>query len=85
MKLKESFITHDTNGEQVMIDVAGGFNGLVRSNGTAAFIVELLKTEQTEDSIVEKMLETYDAPETVIQKDVKDIIAKLKQIGAIEG
>ena len=44
MKLKDIFITHDSDGEQVLIDVTSSFAGLVRSNKTAAFIVECLKT-----------------------------------------
>ena len=43
MRLKDTFITHDSDGEQVLIDVTSSFAGLVRSNKSAAFIVECLK------------------------------------------
>ena len=43
MRLKDTFITHDSDQEQVLIDVTSSFAGLVRSNRTAAFIVECLK------------------------------------------
>ena len=52
MKLKDIFITHDSDGEQVLIDVTSSFAGLVRSNKTAAFIVECLKTDTTKEQIV---------------------------------
>ena len=41
MKLKSTFITHTTDGEQLMISSDGKFNGMVRSNRTAAEIIDL--------------------------------------------
>lgn len=84
MRLKDTFITHDSDGEQVLIDVNSSFAGLVRSNKTAAFIVECLKTDTTEEQIVDDMYEKYDAPKEVLQKDVESIVEKLRGIGALE-
>lgn len=85
MKLKEGFITHETDGEQIMVAAGDvGFTGLVRSNKTAAFIVDCLKTETTKDAIVEAMAAKYDAPKTVIEKDVERILEKLRSIGAFD-
>ena len=61
MKLKESYITHDSDGEQILLDTSSSFAGLIRNNKTAAFIVECLKEDITEENIVETMLEKYDA------------------------
>ena len=60
------------------------FSGLVKSNATAAFIVNCLKEDTTEKKIVEKMLEKYDAPEDFISSDVKKILDKLRSIGALD-
>lgn len=84
MRLKDTFITHDSEGEQVLIDVTSSFAGLVRSNKTAAFIVDCLKTDTTKEQIVDAMYEKYDAPKEVLQKDVDAIIDKLRGIGALE-
>lgn len=46
MKLKDTFITHMSNGEQILVDASGKFSGLIRNNETAAFIVECLKKKQ---------------------------------------
>lgn len=83
MRLKDTFITHDSEGEQVLIDVTSSFAGLVRSNKTAAFIVDCLKTDTTKEQIVDAMYEKYDAPKEVLQKDVDAIIDKLRGIGAL--
>ncbi|MCD8120092.1 MAG: PqqD family protein [Lachnospiraceae bacterium] len=85
MKLKKEFIIYESDGEQIMVASAGEiFNGLVRSNPTAAFIVNCLREETTEDEIVRRMLEKYDATEEVIRADVARIIAQLSSIHALE-
>ena len=85
MKLKDGFYTHNVGDKQVMVGVAStGFSGLVRSNATAAFIVDQLKTETTEEAIVQTMLKKYDAPEEIIRRDVTMVIEKLRGISAIE-
>lgn len=85
MKLKEGFITHESDGEQIM--VAAGevrFSGMVRSNSTAAFIVDCLKEDTTQEQIVEKMLAVYDAPAEVIAADVAKVLDSLRSIGALD-
>ena len=85
MKLKEGFITMQSDGEQIMVSVGDTkFAGLVRSNKTAAFIVDCMKSETTKDAIVEAMAEKYDAPKDILAKDVEGIIAKLRSIGALD-
>ncbi|MCQ2490072.1 MAG: PqqD family protein [Ruminococcus sp.] len=84
MKLKNEFITHMDDETQIMIDVSAKFSGLIRSNKTAAEIVDYLKEDTTEAEIVSKMFEKYDAPESVIAADVSSIVAKLRSIGALD-
>ena len=85
MKLKEGFITHQTQGEHITVSAGGSsFNGLIRSNGTAGFIVECLKNDTTEEAIVEKMLAKYDAPRTLIAADVAKVLSSLRELGAID-
>ena len=85
MKLKEGFITHESKGEHIM--VPGGnihFAGLIRSNNTAAFIVEQLKKETTKKQIVDEMYVKYDETKDVIEKDVDKILNILRDIGAVD-
>ena len=84
MKLKKEFITHTSGDEQLMITAGGSFNGMVRSNKTAAFIIDMLKEETTKKAIVDAMLERYDADEAVISADVDKVIDALRGIGAID-
>ena len=84
MKLKDTYITHDSDGEQILLDTSSSFAGLIRNNKTAAFIVECLKEDITEENIVEAMFEKYDAPKEVLAKDVLDVIDKLRKVGALD-
>ena len=84
MKLNPKFLTHETKGEHITVSTTGTkFNGLIRSNPTAAFIVESLKNDTTESEIVDKMLEKYDVDRNTAEKDVANIIGKLRSIGAV--
>ncbi len=84
MRLKEGFVTHRTNEDQIMVGTGDvTFSGLVRSNHTAAFIVDALKEETTKEAIVESMCAIYDAPAEVIEKDVEKILNQLRSIGAL--
>jgi S-methylmethionine-dependent homocysteine/selenocysteine methylase len=87
MKLKKGFITHTIQNTQVMVAtgaVSGTFNGLARSNETAAFIINCLKQETTEADIVKKITDTYEVDQDKALNDVRKTIDQLQKIGAIE-
>lgn len=84
MKLKENFITQEMDGEQIMVAAGGGFAGMVRSNATAAFIVDCLKTGTTREAILDAMEKKYDAPREVMAADVDMVLRNLRKIGALD-
>lgn len=84
MKLKDGFITHSTGDEQIMVSTSGNFSGMVRSNSTAAAIINFLAEDTTRDGIVEKMNEIYEAPEGAIERDVDRVLESLRSIGALD-
>ena len=85
MKLKDSFMTQDVDGIQFLVPVGQEFfSGIVRSNPTAAFIVNQLKRDTTEEAIVEAMCREYDAPREQIASDVAEILSTLRRIRALD-
>ncbi len=85
MKLKADFITQEVEGVQFLVPVGReAFRGLVRSNATAAFIVNCLKRETTEEEIVSALLEEYDVPRETAAGDVAEILKTLRSIRALE-
>ena len=73
-----------SGNEQLMISAGGNFNGMVRSNSTAAEIIDMLKNEITREEIIAAMFEKYDVEESVLAADVDKVIGKLREIGAID-
>lgn len=84
MKLKANFITQEMDGEQIMVAAGGGFAGMVRSNATAAFIVDCLKNETTREAVLDAMGQKYDAPREVMAADVDMVLGNLRRIGALD-
>lgn len=84
MKLKETFVTQNMDGEQIMVSADGGFSGMVRSNATAAFIIDQLKKNTTRDAILDAMEQKYDASREVMAKDVDMVLGNLRKIGALD-
>lgn len=85
MKLNPQFVTRDMPDSQIMVAVgSAAFSGIVRSNKTAAFIVDQLKTETTKEKILAAMQQKYDADVSVMEKDLDMVIEKLRGIGALD-
>ncbi len=85
MKLRKEFITHNTESESLLVPAGGaGWSGLVRGNKTLGAILELLKTETTEEAVTNAMKERFNASEDMIATDVKKALSELRKIGAID-
>ena len=88
MKLKDDYILYNASEEELIAvatgDEAENFNGLLRANKTAGAIMEYLKEELTEDELVARMLERFDATEEEMREGVKEVLETLRSVGAIE-
>ena len=87
MRLNKDIMLGNIDGRDFAVPtgkLAKSFNGIINNNPTANFIFNLLKTEQTEESIVKAMTEKYDAPEEVIRADVKEVLEIIRNAGILE-
>ena len=87
MRLKKEIVLGSIDGKDFAIatgSMSKKIKGIINNNATANFIFQLLKEEQTEDSIVQAMCERYDAPEETIRADVKEILAQLDDMGILD-
>ena len=85
MKLKDGFITHEMDGKQLLVGTGRTrFAGMVKSNQTAAFLVDLLKTEISREQLLAAMLEKYDVAEDVASRDLDKVLETLRSIGALD-
>ncbi len=84
MKLSKEFIAHNTGRESILVPTgAAGFFGLAKGNDTFGEILALLECETTEEELVEKLFDKYDAPREKIAADVHRAVTELRSIGAV--
>ena len=86
MKLNKDFIMHNTGEEILLVPTAAArFHGLVQGNKAVEVILSCLQNDTTEDEILSVMKEKFDGDEEDMREDIRDVIKKLKEIGAIDG
>lgn len=83
MKLKENFITHTIGGQHFLLQVDSS-STLLQLNETAAFIVEQLKENVSENEIVCRILDNYGISDTVAKPAVSRVIAQLLEYDALQ-
>ena len=54
------------------------FHHLIILNKAEAFLWQLLKTDQTEESLLRNVMRTYEVDEGTARKDIADFIERLK-------
>ena len=81
---------HTVAGENMLVAIGEAsrqFNGIVKLNETAAFIVEQLQSETTVGEIAAALKAAYEIDEETaagLEHDVEAVIASLKEVNAIE-
>lgn len=81
MRIVSGFILRQVVGETVAIpsgDSAHLLSGLMALNETGAFLFQLLQSEQTEQSLVQAMLEEYDTDAATAAADVAEFLELLR-------
>ena len=93
MKIKSGFILRENivgndNSVGVVICVdssASNLNCYIQLNETGIFIWKMLENGAEKQDVVSAILKEYEgAPIDVVEKDVDNVIAELKKIGAID-
>ena len=86
MKLKDGIIVRELDGEFVAVDAGIGedrFNGMLKLNKTAAFVLECLRTDTDENGIVSRLTEKYDVDAATAAENVRKVVETLKKTGLI--
>ena len=85
MKLNKGFILHNDGNETLLVSTGEAeFSGLVRCNATAGLILSCLERDVTETEIIAELQEKFDGSEEAIATDVRKILLRLREIGAID-
>lgn len=86
MKRNEDFLLRDVAGSLVIVPVGAAvtaFPGMITLNATAAYLWELLETEQTVDTLTAALMDRYDVEEIRAREDVVAFVERLKPTGAL--
>ncbi|MDO5560476.1 MAG: PqqD family protein [Oscillospiraceae bacterium] len=87
MKLKNGMITDDSNGEFIAVatgEASRYFNGLIRSNSTADYILRKLMTETTKEELLESVLDKYDVDDDTASGDIDKILMQLRELHLLD-
>lgn len=86
MHIVPGFIVREIAGEIVAIPsgaAAQKLSGLVALNPSGKMLFELLQTEQTEESLVAAMLDTYEIDIDTAKADVSEFLQIFRQSGIL--
>ncbi len=87
MKIKSGFLLHTMGNENVVVAVeerTKEFRGMIRLNGTGAFIWEKLQEECSAEGLAEAMIEKYGITKEVADDAVATFTKKLSDAGVLE-
>lgn len=82
MKLKYNFIVNKVADNYMAVPVGNDvvdFNGILKLNETAAFIIEQLNEEITYDALVSAVKQHFDSENSAAVKSVDNIVNVLKE------
>lgn len=86
MHIVPGFVVRQIAGETIAIPAGAAareLSGLLALNGSGEFLFRLLQTEQTEDSLVQAMLDTYDTDPATARADVAEFLGILRENGIL--
>ena len=86
MKRNSDFLLRNVADSLVVVPVGpatASFPGMITLNATGAYIWELLEQEQTVESLVAALTQTYEVTEEQARQDVQNFVNRLIPTGAI--
>ena len=86
MNLNKNFILRNIAGESILVATGSAtqdFNGMITLNEVATFILENIDECETEEVLVEKVLEEFEVDEETARSDVREFLDQAIKFGII--
>ena len=83
MKIKRDFILREIAGDILLVPAgktALDLNGMLTLNEVGADIWKMLPEVETEEEIVARILQDYDAEPAQVRKDVSEFLERLREL-----
>jgi hypothetical protein len=87
MKIKDGYMIRPMGDCYIVVSVEESedeFDGLITINNSGKFIWELLQSNISYEEILQKLIDSYDAPENIIKKDLDKFLENAKNARLIE-
>ncbi|MBR4500349.1 MAG: PqqD family peptide modification chaperone [Clostridia bacterium] len=87
MKIKNDFKIVNVGDDYILVPLGAEmdkFNGTVILNDVSAFLIDKLKSDRTEEELIELMLEEYETDRTTAQADINAAIERMKEMGIMD-
>lgn len=88
MKIKDNFILREIAGEHILIPVGEAalrVHGMVTLSESALLLYEKLKSECTEEDLVDVLTAEYEVDRDEALRDVGAFLGQMRQVGILEG
>ena len=81
MKLNEKFVLRQIAEEYILVPVSGefDFNGIIALNDVGKEIYDLLPTVGSDEELIVKLCDMFDAPSEEIAADAREFLSQLRQ------
>lgn len=86
MKIEPNFEIVQIADDYMLVPVGDKieqFNGTVVLNEVAAFLVRNMKTDITEEQLIDLVMEEYEVDKETAKEDIEKVILDMKKIGII--
>ena len=86
MKIKREFVLREIAGDILLVPTgktALDLNGMLTLNGVGADIWKMLPEVESEDEIVSRLLEEYEADPKQVKHDVGEFLNKFRELGIL--
>lgn len=87
MKIKEGFVLREVAGKAVVIAVGEAsktFHGMINLNASGKMIWQGVENGKNETEIVDSLLDQYEVDRERAERDVREMLQKMKEAGILE-
>lgn len=86
MHIVNGFMIREVAGERVAVPIGEAvrrFSGMISLNDSAAFLLQLLQTEQTPDTLLQAVLKEFEVSQEDAQRDISEFLSVMNQLNLL--
>ena len=86
MHIVNGFMIREIAGERVAVPIGEAvrrFSGMISLNDSAAFLLQLLQTEQTPDTLLQAVLKEFEGSQEDAQRAISEFLSVMNQLNLL--